>query len=83
MFLCKEADETDFIIEVTFAVLLKVYPGFVHVPFGWEAQGGTNFGKLPNRATGYQICWRIKFARGTKFVGGGSPDKEEDRAPWP
>ena len=51
MFQCKEADGTDFHLEVTFAVLLKACPGFVHVLFAWEAQRET-FGRLRNRARG-------------------------------
>ena len=52
MFQFKEADGTDVILEVTFAVLLQEYPRFVHVPFAWEAQGGTTFCRLLNRARG-------------------------------
>ena len=44
-FQCKEEDETELILEMTFAVLPKVYPRFVHVLSAWETQGGTNFGR--------------------------------------
>ena len=61
----QQADETDLIVRVAFAVLLPVYPPFVHVPFAWEAQdcligpvGGTKFLGGTNLGGGLVPLWR-------------------------
>ena len=58
--------------------LLQLWPmvcaRFVHAPFAWEAQGGTNFGRLLNRARG------VLNSGGYYILGGGGGRYNPDSA---